>query len=531
VGIFALACVAAPTTSSAQTINWGDVNADGTVGAVDAQAILTAVVGLPLPAGFTKANGDANCDAAIGAIDAQIVLSYVVALNVSQFCVGTLIGTSGTAASISVNSGNNQTASPGAVVAIPPSVVVKDANGNPVGGVSVSFEVTSGGGSISTVTIASNSSGIAAAGNWNLGVTVGANTLTATASGLAGSPIVFTATAQAKAIGIGRFFTCALTSSANDADCWGDNSGGALGDGTTVNRLFPTPVSGGLSFLSITGSCALTTARAAYCWNTTSTPTAVPGGLTFSSITGGGSTTCGILLSGQAYCWGSNGFGQVGNGTTTGPNNAPVAVVGDQSFLTVAMSPNGFAACGLTITRAAYCWGNNFNGQLGNGGTASSSVPVAVAGGLSFSSLSAGSGHFCGMVSTGSVYCWGANQFGQLGDGTTVDRSTPVIVSGGPSFTKIFTPGNVTCGLTAAGRAYCWGFNQYGQVGDGTTTDRSTPVPVVTSLSFDSIGGGLRHVCGLDRSGALWCWGYNADGELGDGTTTDRSTPVAVRAK
>ena len=146
-----------PATASAQT-KWGDVNGDGAIGAVDAQAILTAVVGLPLPAGFTKANGDANCDGALGAVDAQIVLSYVVGLNVSQFCVGTAIPV----ATQLVLTASAAGASSGAPFTTQPLVAIRDAAGrtDTTSTVSVTMKVSEGASVIGSATVAA-SNGVA----------------------------------------------------------------------------------------------------------------------------------------------------------------------------------------------------------------------------------------------------------------------------------------------------------------------------------------------------------------------------------
>ena len=175
VGICVLALV--PRSSSAQTIKWGDVNGDGAIGAVDAQAILTAVVGLPLPAGFTKANGDGNCDGTIGAVDAQIVLSFVVGLNVSQFCVGTAIQPPGppvatvavTLAATSVSAG----------LATQATAVTKDANGNVLTGRTTTW--SSGVTAVATVDAAT---GVVT------GVAIGTSVITGTSEGKTGTATV-----------------------------------------------------------------------------------------------------------------------------------------------------------------------------------------------------------------------------------------------------------------------------------------------------------------------------------------------------
>src|SRR5437667_86445 len=161
------------------------------------------------------------------------------------------------------------------------------------------------------------------------------------------------------------------------------------------------------------------------------------------------------------------------------------------------------------------------------GGETSPTQPAA----RPFAKMSAGGAGTCGVTAGGAAYCWGSNFSGQLGDGTTTDRSSPVLVAGSVSFAAVRAAGNAfTCGVTSGGAAYCWGNNIYGQLGDGTTTNRSSPVLVTGGVSFAAVsaGGDGGHTCGVPAGGAVSCWGYNGSGQLGDGTTTNRSSPVLV---
>lgn len=245
----------------------------------------------------------------------------------------------------------------------------------------------------------------------------------------------------------------------------------------------------------------------------------------FQSLDGANAYTCGLTVEGTAHCWGFNVSGMLGDGTTT-DRVSPVAVEGGLRF--TSLTTGAFHACGLTSEGSAYCWGFNQVGMLGDGTTTQHLTPVTVSGGLSFRSLTAGHGHTCALTTAGVAYCWGHNVDGQLGDGTTTDRLSPTPVAGGLTFQTIDAGADHTCGVAPSGAAYCWGANNNGMLGDGSTDQRLTPVVVSGGLAFQSVSGGFDHSCGLTVAGAAYCWGLNANGQLGDGTQTDRLTPGAV---
>src|ERR1017187_6752206 len=263
------------------------------------------------------------------------------------------------------------------------------------------------------------------------------------------------------------------------------------------------------------------------------------------SISAGGEHTCAIV-SGEAYCWGENYNGELGDGTNIN-SGLPVAVdtSGVLAGRTLTQITAGYEhTCALDSTGTAYCWGLNAYGQLGDGSTTSSNVPVAVdisgvLAGQTLTQITVGVVNTCALDSAGDAYCWGWNAFGQLGDGTTTSSSVPVAVDAsgvlaGKTLTQITAGRDHTCAVTTADVAYCWGFNSVGQLGDGNTTDSSLPVAVNTGgvlagKVLTQITAGLWHTCVLDATGGTYCWGRNASSELGDdGTGSQSSVPVLV---
>lgn len=264
-------------------------------------------------------------------------------------------------------------------------------------------------------------------------------------------------------------------------------------------------------------------------------------------IDAGEGTTCG-LGDGRVYCWGANWSGQLGNGTTT-TSTTPTAVVasGVLSGKTITDLSVGDAHACVVASGAAYCWGNGDRGQLGNGVAADSSVPVAVStsgvlAGKTVTKVSAGGDQTC-VVANGAAYCFGDTYNGALGNGVTsgVDQLTPVAVDAtgvlaGKTVTDIAVGEYYSYNgcVIANGAAYCWGANDWGQVGTGAAGVTATPVAVSTSgvlagKTITSLEMYEYHTCAI-ANGAAYCWGGNGNGYLGDGTMNGSAVyaPVAV---
>jgi alpha-tubulin suppressor-like RCC1 family protein len=237
-------------------------------------------------------------------------------------------------------------------------------------------------------------------------------------------------------ISAGASHTCGLVTGGYAA-CWGQNLSGQLGDGSREDRTAPRVVTGGRSFVSLAAG-----------WH----------------------HTCGLSANGDVLCWGLNSDGQLGDGSRL-DRLVPTRVSGPYRSVT-AGNAHTCAADGEEVV----CWGDNGFGQLGDGTRDDHARPVSVVNlPAAPISVAAGAVHTCALVEGGAAYCWGQNLYGQLGDGTTEHRALPTEVAGGMVFTRLFAGGAVTCGVSAEQVQYCWGLNQNGQLGDGTRVNRSRP--------------------------------------------------------
>ncbi len=242
-------------------------------------------------------------------------------------------------------------------------------------------------------------------------------------------------------------------------------------------------------------------------------------------IAAGNAHTCTLSADGTVSCWGSNLFGQLGNGTTT-DSAVPVKV---PSLTTSQGVTTGFIhSCALKADGTAQCWGYNGNGQLGNGTTADSASPVTVTGLSNAHAITAGNLFTCALLTGGTVQCWGGNSFGQLGNGANIDSTTPVTVPGLTGVQALVSGNHHSCALLADGTVQCWGYNFSGQLGNGVVTNSSSPVVVTGLTGVQSLAAGVEHTCALLVDGTVQCWGGNSRGQLGNGTTTSSLTPATV---
>ncbi|MFL5530785.1 MAG: RCC1 domain-containing protein [Gemmatimonadales bacterium] len=317
-----------------------------------------------------------------------------------------------------------------------------------------------------------------------------------TAPGL--SLLAATMPSSFRQVSVGMGHICGVTPT-NLAYCWGSNDQGQLGIGSTSSLPQRSPQ-------------------------------AVTGGLRFKQVSAGFQHTCGVTTQNRVYCWGWNFDGEVGDGTGYPINIrrlTPVPVGGVRRFTQVRA---GHHTCAIEAgTNAAFCWGYNVFGQLGDDSRNTQWRPTRVKGALHFRQISIGVDHTCGVTTTNVGYCWGQNFWGTYGNGSTVGESHPVRAGGLLRYTMLQAGRYHTCGLTTTGRAHCWGHNSRGQLGDGSFDDHIVPRPVSGGLTFDHLSGPDEHVCGVTSENLAYCWGDNSAGAIGDGTIrVDRPTPTAV---
>jgi prepilin-type N-terminal cleavage/methylation domain-containing protein len=317
-------------------------------------------------------------------------------------------------------------------------------------------------------------------------------------------------------ISVGQQHMCAVANNAR-AYCWGLNDHGQLGNNSTTNSSVPVAVStsGALS------------------------------GKTITSISAGTNTTCAVASDGNAYCWGDNAFGQLGNNSTT-DSSVPVAVsrTGVLSGKTALSTSSGFStSCVIASDSRPYCWGDNAFGQLGNNTTTDSLVPVAVTmtgvlSGKTINMLANSNNRVCVLASDSNAYCWGGGTSGQLGTNVAAHSYVPIavytagVLSGKSVGSISYGVDSHSCVIASDANLYCWGLNTSGQVGNNSTANALAPVAVIqgaySGKSVNMVSTGSNASCIIASDNKPYCWGDNQYGQLGNNSVTDSMIPVAV---
>lgn len=297
-------------------------------------------------------------------------------------------------------------------------------------------------------------------------------------------------------VALGYEFSCARLEN-GEASCWGANPGGALGNGGSMIEVSPTPL-------------------------------VLDDVERFGAFTQGHYSSCAIHAGGTLSCWGDASRGQLGTGIVDMEDHPlPLEVpVGAAEHLALGY----FHVCVALTAGGVSCFGSNGWGELGNDdlGSEPQPSPVTVVGIEDTRQLAAGQQFTCAILQDRGVACWGDNRNGQLGDGTTTFSTVPKTIVGFGDVAQIAAGRKHTCAVTLDGALYCWGRNEEGQLGDGTTTERRVPTLVPGLTGVRQVALGDLHSCALLDSGAVRCFGSNSNGQLGDGTTRDSDTPTFV---
>lgn len=300
-------------------------------------------------------------------------------------------------------------------------------------------------------------------------------------------------------LSLGYAHTCAVDTTGN-AYCWGLHAGGQLGH-SNPDIYNPQAVT-------------------------------MPAGVAFRSVATGSEHTCAVSTDGDVYCWGGNGKGQLGNGTNVNASVPTlVSMPPDVDFTTI--SGKGKTVCAVSTAGDGYCWGWNYYGNVGDGTTDDTNVPtlVSMPPNVDFRSISVGEQHACALSTGGAAYCWGNNGNGELGIGNGSFPTTPtaVVMPSSETFSAIDVDYNSSCAVGASGAGYCWGDAQHGVLGNNSSAgSRNTPGAVVmpASTSFVDISVGRATACATTTVGSSYCWGWNSSKKIGNGTSTDSTVPT-----
>lgn len=364
-----------------------------------------------------------------------------------------------------------------------------------------------------------------------------------------------------KQVSTGYYHTCGVRTTGR-LFCFGSDTRGQLGNGgANTNSAVPVEVAGNATdWKSVSAgghvTCAIKTNGTLWCFGRDdfgqqgngagitadqSSPVQVGTATDWKSVsTGLGETVCGRRANKRIYCWGRDSDGQAGNGPGGfGIVHSPTAVGTNADWSSV--SVGGYHVCGRRTNGRVYCWGDDFDGAVGDGGAGvDKSVPTQVAGNhADWTSVSSGITHTCGRRASGRLYCWGSDIDGGLGNGNgpgnTTSKYSPVQVSGGATDWKAVTAGSyITCATKVSGRLFCFGDDFYGQVGTGVAdqVDNATPTQVTGNVTtWKPAAMGNYHTCALRTDARLFCWGYGFFGQRGDGqsgSNAPQPTPVEV---
>lgn len=320
--------------------------------------------------------------------------------------------------------------------------------------------------------------------------------------------------------------------SANDDSvwCWGYDLSGARGDGAgwsepeTIDEL-----AGSAQWKQITRGCGIKSDDTGWCWGSNMygelgnggvlwseepAPVAISGGGTWKKLARTYTTSCGIKSDNSLWCWGNDGNGQVGNGAPTNDYTTPQAISGGGSWKDIDVGGNH--SCGIKSDDSLWCWGSDSTSQIGNGApTSNQNAPVAVSGGGTWKSIQTGSDSTCGLKTDSTLWCWGSDGAGQQGNGAPSSDITVPTQVGSDTWKSVSMTGALVCGIKSDNTGWCWGTNWLGQTGTnlpGAAVDTPTLLPGGNTWDELKVMSWDDSACGLSK-GFLYCWGFNDSGQ------------------
>lgn len=418
-------------------------------------------------------------------------------------------------------------------------VRVVDQYGNPIGGMNVTFRTSSGGGAPGAASAVSDAEGLARV-TWRIPGNTGWHTLTAEAGSARVATmhgLVFAPQDDAQ-ISVGGLTGCVIT---DRLYCWGQNTVGQVGDGSTINRAGPTPVLATASWRSIAvgrgqqtsgAACAVTTSDALYCWGGglpggEATPAIVSGAPPVRAVAVGSIAACLLSVDKRVLCWGSNVSGQLGNGTTT-VASTPTQIQSGERFRSVSMGTS--TACAISLAGRLFCWGSNSAGILGEGSSTGRPLPAPIVPTKRWSRVIVQGGHACAEELGSNWYCWGGDDFSRVsGEPVSLGRVLEPRLLAHVAPTDVMVLGSsASCGLSANGQATCWGDNRFAALGDLERTQQLIPSALQPPYRFAELSLSQRTGCGITTSAEVVCWGQNLDGAVGVPDETFAGQPVRV---
>lgn len=302
-------------------------------------------------------------------------------------------------------------------------------------------------------------------------------------------------------LALGYLHTC-VRKADGKVQCWGDNGAGQLGDSVSFDAG-PRPI--------------------------VKVPQDVVGLTDAVQLASGVAHSCAVRRGGTVVCWGSNFFGQLGDGTLQ-RSSSPVVAQGVTDAVAVAAGTS--FTCALLGSGTVKCWGANYSGQLGDNTKVDRPTAALVQQLSGVTGLATAEHHACAIVGGGTVKCWGKNDEGQLGNGGTAESLLPKSISSLTDIVQVVAASRFTCAVEGAGQVHCWGANTLGQLGTGSANAAPNPSPAVTAVSDAiAIWVGYEHACAVRRSGEVKCWGSAGNGQVGSGAVPDDASipkPTAV---